>query len=238
MPRYGGDIVLDGHQSKILVTDFSVGSKKLLYSTIEVLTYAVIDSVENLVLWVPAGETGEFSIKDATSASMLSGTADIVFHKGNGELTASFTHLDGMNALMFSNGLRVMLVDRNTAYRFWAPTLTADPFAPVNETVLVHGPYLVRGVMLSQDGKTIELTGDVDASTTITVWGSKEASGLSWNGVNLATVQTTSGSLTSTISAPDTSKLTMPPLIKWKARDSLPERFPTYNDSGVAWVGK
>lgn len=136
IPRYGSNIILNGHQSKILVTDFSVGSKKLLYSTIEVLTYAVIDSKETLVLWAPADESGEFSVKDATSATVLSGSgsANINFYKGNGELTASFAQKEGMSVIMYSSGLRVIVLDRATAYHFWAPTLTANPFAPANQT--------------------------------------------------------------------------------------------------------
>lgn len=136
IPRYGNNILLNGHQSKILVTDFSVGSKKLLYSTVEVLTYAVMDSVETLVLWAPTGESGEFSVKDATSATLLSGSGstNVNFYKGSGELTTSFVQKGGMSVMMLSNGLRVVLVDRATAYRFWAPTLTANPFAPANQT--------------------------------------------------------------------------------------------------------
>jgi hypothetical protein len=136
IPRYGTNIVLNGHQSKILVTDFSVGSKKILYSTVEVLTYAVIDSMETLVLWAPTGESGEFSVKDATSATVISGrgSANVNFYKGSGEVTVSFTQKGDMSVLMFSNGLRVVIVDRTTAYRFWAPTLTANPFAPANQT--------------------------------------------------------------------------------------------------------
>ena len=260
IPRYGSNIVLNGHQSKILVTDFAIGSKKLLYSTIEVLTYAVIDSVETLVLWAPTGESGEFSVKGATSASVLSGSgsgsANINFYKGSDEVTASFPQKGSMSVIMFSNGLRVVVVDRITAYRFWAPTLTANPFAPANQTgkcqifaannkdftdymtVLVQGPYLVRSVSLSSDGKMIQLTGDIDSTTTISAWGPKLVSVISWNGVNLPTTRTASGSLTATVAAPNSGLVKLPTLTSWKARDSLPERLENYNDSGVAWVGK
>jgi hypothetical protein len=105
-------------------------------------------------------------------------------------------------------------------------------------TVLVQGPYLVRNVTLSSDGKTIHLTGDIDSDTTIFAWGPKVASVISWNGVNLPTTKTTSGSLTATVAAPNSSQVKLPALTSWKAQDSLPERLENYNDSGVAWVGK
>lgn len=144
VPRYGGSIALNGHQSKILVTDFSVGSKKILYSTAEVLTFAIIDSVETVVLWAPTGESGEFSIRDAVSASVLSssGSSGIKSYVGKGETTVSFVQSGGMSVVMFSNGLRVILVDRSAAYNFWVPTLTNNPFAPVNETGKNLAPHM------------------------------------------------------------------------------------------------
>lgn len=104
--------------------------------------------------------------------------------------------------------------------------------------VLIQGPYLVRSVDFSDNGKTIELTGDVDAAATITVFGPKTASKISWNGLDLPTLRTASGSLTGNVNAPDASKLNLPALTTWKAHDSLPERLPDYDDSGAAWVGK
>ena len=65
VPQHGAVIRLDGHQSKIIVTDFTFGSKTLLYSTAEVLTYTILDRTPALVLWVPTGESGEFAIKGA-----------------------------------------------------------------------------------------------------------------------------------------------------------------------------
>jgi hypothetical protein len=103
---------------------------------------------------------------------------------------------------------------------------------------LVHGPYLVRSVGISDDGKTIALTGDMDGATQITVFGPKTASRISWNGMTIQTAKTAYDSLTGTTNAPDKSKLKLPALTSWKAHDSLPERRSDYDDSGEAWVGK
>lgn len=61
---------MDGHQSKILGTDFAFGNETLSYSTAEILTYAVFDGVPTLALWVPTGESGEFSVKGANSGTV------------------------------------------------------------------------------------------------------------------------------------------------------------------------
>jgi hypothetical protein len=34
------------------------------------------------------------------------------------------------------------------------------------------------------------------------------------------------------------SSVVVPALASWKSKDSLPERFADYDDSGAAWVGK
>lgn len=91
---------------------------------------------------------------------------------------------------------------------------------------------------LSSDGETIQLTGDIDIATTVSVWGPKGVSIISWNGVNLPTTKIASGSLTATVTAPNSSQVKLPSLTSWKAQDSLPERLENYNDSGVAWIGK
>jgi Beta-galactosidase, domain 2/Glycosyl hydrolases family 35 len=51
IPQLGGKkIMIDGHQAKILVTDFRFGEMSLLYSTAEVLTFALIDGKAVLAL--------------------------------------------------------------------------------------------------------------------------------------------------------------------------------------------
>lgn len=135
VPAHGGVIRLNGHQSKIAVTDFTFGSKTLLYSTAEVLTYAVFDGVPTLALWVPAGESGEFNIKRATKGSIESceGCSGVRFIKEHGGLTATFTQSYGMSVLEIDS-VRVILLDRTYAYKFWVPALTTNPSVPDTES--------------------------------------------------------------------------------------------------------
>lgn len=237
VPRNGNLIALNGHQSKILVTDFAVGSKSLLYSTAEVLTYAVFDGAETLVLWVPTGEAGEFSVKGAKSGSVLSciGCSGVNFYTGPKELTINFVQNAGTTVLSLDNGLRVVILDRAAAYRFWAPQTVADPMAPADKTIFVSGPYLVRDVGLNHNAREVLVSGDLDGSTTIEVFAPISVNSISWNGKSLPTLRTSSGTLVASINGPDAGTVVIPPLVSWKAKDSLPERMQDYDDSGPAW---
>ncbi|KAI8296476.1 putative beta-galactosidase B [Colletotrichum sp. SAR 10_98] len=59
VPQIAPVASLEGHVAKILVTDLPIGQEKLLYSTAEVFTYAVMDEKPTLVLWVHPDESGE-----------------------------------------------------------------------------------------------------------------------------------------------------------------------------------
>ncbi|KAJ5551881.1 hypothetical protein N7461_006579 [Penicillium sp. DV-2018c] len=234
IPRHASSIRLNGHQSKIIVTDFRLGSETLLYSTAEVLTYAVFDEKPTLVLWVPTGESVEFSIKGAKRGSIkkCQGCSRVTFSKEHGGLTTSFTQHGGITVLDFDDNVRVIVLDRTAAYEFWAPALTNDPFVPEDKSVLVQGPYLVRSAKLS--GSKLAITGDVINATTLEVFAPEIVNSVTWNGKKVHTHTTDYGSLKGSLSAPRPIKL--PALTAWKSKDSLPERFWSYDDSGAAWV--
>lgn len=134
VPRYGEAIRLNGRQSKIIVTDFHFGGKTLLYSTAEVLTYAVMDGSPTLALWVPTGESGEFSIKGARHGRVKAGDDSVRFHREQHGLTVDFKNARGLSVLQIDHDLQVVLLDREAAYHFWAPALTNDPFVPEKES--------------------------------------------------------------------------------------------------------
>lgn len=135
VPQKGGVIALNGHQSKIVVTDFTFGSEKLIYSTAEVLSYAVLDGNPVLALWVPPGDSGEFLLQGASAGSTArcQGCSNISYSKTRQGLLVTFTQAQGMSVLKIGN-TRVILLDRTYAYLFWVPVLTADPTGPVDQT--------------------------------------------------------------------------------------------------------
>lgn len=129
--------MLNGHQSKIIVTDFSFGPNMILYSTAEVLATAIIDNIPVIALWVPTGESGEIAFKDFKSGEVTScvGGSGISFKQENRLLVLSFTQGAGNTIVELDGGrTKVLLLDRTAAYKFWAPSLVADPFAPTDET--------------------------------------------------------------------------------------------------------
>lgn len=136
IPQFGNPITIDGHQAKILVTDFNFGNKTLLYSTAEVLSYALIDGTEVLALWLPEGEAGEFSIKGEASVELLSDAHDDAFdiHEADEGIIVSYIQPAGTNIIQLADGARILLLDREAAYHFWVPTLDNDPFAPEDKT--------------------------------------------------------------------------------------------------------
>jgi hypothetical protein len=83
-------------------------------------------------------------------------------------------------------------------------------------------------------GNTLALAGDVDASTTFTVFAAKNVKAITWNGKPVKTTKTASGSLVGSLNAPN-QNFSLPALKGWKSKDSLPEKKVTYDDSGIAW---
>ncbi|ROW02998.1 hypothetical protein VMCG_05753 [Cytospora schulzeri] len=238
IPQYGGSITINGHQAKILPTDFKFGSKNLLYSTAEVLTYAVLAGKEVLAVWVPTGESGELVVEGVSSASLAKTTANttsttVSIIPGNSSVAINWANTGGLTAVNLADGSQVVILDRPAAYVFWAPTLGNDPMYPENNTVLVQGPYLVRSASISAN-TTLQLTGDIDNSTqTITIF-APSISSVTWNGKPLTITSKDGNMLTGTVQGPPA--FTLPPLGPWKWHDSLPEIQPNYTTSPAVWT--
>ncbi|KAH7075575.1 glycoside hydrolase superfamily [Paraphoma chrysanthemicola] len=235
IPQHGGSIVLNGHQSKILVTDFAIGKQKLTYSTAEVLTYAIVDGKPVVILTAGTGESVEFHVKGAKRGTIVGKGAgsNATFYQEAHGLTTNIASISGLSVYEFDNDVKIIVADKPTAYLFWAPNLSNDPFAPVDQSVLVQGPYLVRSV--SKDRDVLALKGDILKTTAIEVFASKHVNKLSWNGQRLHTSRTKYGSLKATVAAFN-GTIKLPALDTWKVQDTLPERLPSYDDSGAAWV--
>ena len=240
VPQYAPHIAIDGRQAKVLVTDFNAGSQKIIYSTAELLVVGSQDNKKPLIaLWVPTGETGEFYLRGVKKGKVAkcSGCQDVKFHKAKDGLIVSFLQNEGSTVLTFDNGLKVVLMDRSTAYKAWQPELSNDPHSPLDQIVLVTGPYLVRSA--SRDGKTLALTGDWSIETELEVFNPARCSKLTFNGKAIKVKTTKYGSLIGTLPAPKVTVDDMTallPSMEWKVSDALPELTLSYDDSGPAWV--
>ena len=239
IPQYAPHVAIDGRQAKVLVADFNAGPQKIVYSTAEVLAVSVQDGKPLVALWVPTGETGEFFLKGVKKGkiAVCDGCEDVEFHKAKGGLIVSFLQNEGRTVLTFDNGLRVVLMDRSTAYTAWQPELSNDPHSPLDQSVLVTGPYLVRSA--EEKGKSLALTGDWSSETDLEVYAPKRYSKVTFNGKEIKVKKTKYGSLRGTLPAAKAtveSITSILPTLEWKVSDALPERSLDYDDSGAAWV--
>ncbi|KAJ9144491.1 Glycosyl hydrolase family 35 [Pleurostoma richardsiae] len=234
VPTYATGVTITGHIAKILVTDFKIGKESVIYSTAEVLTYSLIDGETTLVLWTAPGESGEFYITGASHGELLwtnSSSCNVRFHAADKGVIVTFNQAAGLTVAQVGK-VRVLIADRSVANFVYVPTLSADPLAETNQTIIVSGPYLVRGAMIESD--TIYVTGDTVNSTHIEVFCPREVKSIAWNGRILDTHRTAYGSLRSSLYGP--VSLTLPEIGPWKGQDSLPEVFSNYSDTSRAWV--
>lgn len=248
IPQDQTAIALNGHQSKIIVTDFTFGTGHLVYSTAEVLSYIITNGEPTLFLWVPDGESVEFYLRNAYEGWHANGRGctnpNITESRTGSGTIVSFAKSSGTSVFTFTAGadrrghqqIRVVVMDRTTAYSAWIPALTVDPFAPANETVFVQGPYLVRSATL--EGRTLSLSGDVINATSMEVFGPRDVQKLLWNGRTLQMSRTSYGSLKAQLGGVNQNSVVLPALLNWKSADSLPEIAPGYDASSAAWVGQ
>lgn len=147
------------------MTDYRVGnSTTLLYSSAEVLTYAILD-VKVVVFYLNVGQKGVFAFKDAPSDLEFKtyGSSNVSTSETSHGSQYAYTQTEGATVVKFSNGVLVYLLDQKSAWNFFAPPTISNPKVNPEEHIFVLGPYLVREVSIDRD--TVEITGD-NANTT------------------------------------------------------------------------
>ncbi|KAJ6605805.1 glycoside hydrolase superfamily [Mycena sp. CBHHK59/15] len=223
-----------GRAVQIIVSDFRFGNNTLVYSTAEILSHSIVDGQSILALWLPDGESGEFSILGGSKKrEVVSGTGG-GFHQVGSNLVLSYKQETTQAVLQFDN-FRVILLPRSLAYAFWAPTLSNDPIVTADQVVFVNGPYLVRSLSIS--GSQVLVTGDVVNATTLEVFAPARSTSIMWNGKTLATHRTSYGSLKASLAKPTLDAGTLQKsltLSRWRYSDALPEADAAYDDSN--WV--
>lgn len=235
IPQKDGEIEFNAREAKILPTDFRFSRQKLIYSTAEVFTYVELDGKPTIALWVPDGEGGEFLLeaKANTSAKAYPSADSVTFHQDPHGLIVNFANQTGMT-IVDTDSARFLILDRTTAWATFAPVLTSDPHAPVDQTILVQGPHLVRTASIEAD--TLILAGDTSSDTTLEVFAPASVKSITWNGEPLPITSTPHGSLTAALSGP--APVTLPPLSNqtWTSASSLPELAPNYTLSPLVWT--
>ncbi|KAG6812051.1 hypothetical protein H0H92_004635 [Tricholoma furcatifolium] len=227
-----GNLTLAGRESKIIVTNYPFGSSKLQYSTAE---------IDTLVAYALAGQTVEIVVENPNGSPVTTLGASSITAVAEGQtVTISGSPLD-VTVVTF-NTTRIIVADKQTAYSFWAPRLAVSgtghdhyDASPDVASVLVKGPYLLRSA--SAQGSTLQLTGDLNVTTTIDIFAPSTFTAVTWNSEPLPVTKSNIGSLRGSVALPaDLSSVDLPVLnqLDWKCADSLPELSLEYDDSN--WV--
>lgn len=235
IPQLGGSLTLNGRDSKVHVTDYPVGSAgyKLLYSTAEIFTWQTLADGKTTVLVVygGAGELHELAVTGSSSTGTLVEGEGVTIQQSstNSSVILQFeTTLDSRRIVQVGD-LYVYIVDRNSAYNYWAPELSSS------SSLIVNGPYLVRSA--SVNGTTLSLSADFNKTTTVELIGVPEdITTVQLNGatVNATSTNTALGVWTASVSyAAPTFTLADLSSSTWYTIDSLPEIQSDYDDS--AW---
>ncbi|KAK7987585.1 Gti1/Pac2 family-domain-containing protein [Apiospora arundinis] len=230
-------VELGGRQSKILVSDYAFGGHALLYCSADIAVYGVFgDVVDVLVLYLKEGQKGHFAFKDEGNEPLTykvygasAFSTDTATAKGKAKNAFAYTQAAGTTAVQFSNGVLVYLLDRPTAWRFWAPATTSNPAVRPNEQIFVSGPYLVRSA--SVKGNELRIDGDSDVATSLEAYTGTPINTIVWNGQSVVAIKTDYGSYRINITGADAREISLPKLTNWKSADSLPEAQPDYDDS-------
>lgn len=90
IPQLGGSLSLNGRDSKVHVTDYPVGSSKLLYSTAEIFTWQVYDNTTVLIVYGGPDELHELAVIGASSGSLVEGDG-VTIQQTNSSVVAQWT---------------------------------------------------------------------------------------------------------------------------------------------------
>ncbi|KAJ7638480.1 glycoside hydrolase family 35 protein [Roridomyces roridus] len=238
IPILGGNLALNGKDSKIHVVDYEAGQSTLLYSTGEILTWATIDERDVVLVYGNSGELHETAFKFSSAppaATVISGTGKIKTQVlSNNSLALQYT-TTGQTVVEIGNNTLLYILDRESAYQFWVLHLpSAGAFAQFDTAnpIVIKGGYLIRSV--ASTGNTLAFTGDLNSTHPVSfeIIAPGAFTSATLNGVKLSLAKTKYGTLTAqktavlpTVTLPDLSTL------QWKTADSLPEIQPQYSDA-------
>lgn len=255
IPQTVPSIRLNGRQSKVLVTDYSFGSSRALYSTASVLFAGKIGSRDVLFLFGDSDQQHEAAIPLNGRSGVRASNANVKFSTSSTKSNAGNTIISilsgvkGLVTLWDSDSQLVLYSDTDTAGTFFAPVIPstsskmsdAEEFANfwqfgTNDTVLVGGPNLVRNASIS--GSQLALRGDLNQSVALTVIAPSSVKTVTWNGERVEPMSHTLSSPTRT--GGFVGQLNMqnslggvkiPQLTNWRFKDSLPEVQNGFSDA-------
>ncbi|KAF3021271.1 hypothetical protein E8E15_006457 [Penicillium rubens] len=241
IPQLGGSLTLSGRDSKVHVVDYDVAGTNILYSSAEVFTWTKSGKSKILVLYGGPNEHHELAVSSKSKASVIEGSSSSITTKQVGKAVVIGWDVDTTRRIVQVGDLKIVLLDRNSAYNYWVPQVPTKGTSPgyssqkaAASSIIVKAGYLVRTAFVQ--GDDLHLTADFNATTPIEVIGAPPmAKNLVINGKE-AQVKVDKNGIWSSSVAYNAPKVELPTLksLKWKSIDTLPEVETSYDDS--AWV--
>ncbi|KAJ7836814.1 glycosyl hydrolases family 35-domain-containing protein [Mycena leptocephala] len=244
------NITLEGRQSRTVITDHHFGSGgSILYSTASLFFSGAIGNRDVLVLHGPPTQSFEVVLDlkgfNASSSFVEEGGKMDINTKPSFSVKnyTAFTFSPAQNqmAVLISKSSVLVLGDTNSMDTMFAPLIPgADGstffLVSTNQTILVRGPALLRNASITKDESMVELWGDTNRSTSVTVYAPESVTSALWNGKRIANVQRTAPGVLEFSLGGLSPKINVPDLwsAKWKVADGLPEIQKNYDDS--KWV--
>ncbi|KAJ5247363.1 CAZyme family GH35 [Penicillium chermesinum] len=240
IPQLGGKLTLGGRDLKIHVVNYDVAGTNVLYSTGEIFTWKKTDNGKILVLYGDTGEHHELAVSGASKSSVVEGSSSGITSKKVGSALIIGWDVSTSRRIVQVDDLRIILLDRNSAYNYWVPQLSSNGSVGYSSqettasSVIVKAGYLVRTASLQ--GSDLHISADFNATTTVEVIGApSSAKKIVINNQTLDTTVDKNGILSARVhyKAP---KFKFPSLkdLPWKSIDTLPEIQTSYDDS--AWT--
>jgi hypothetical protein len=238
VPQLGGELSINGRDSKIHVADYNIGDFNLLYSTAEVFTWKAYEYRTVLVVYGGMDEVHELAVSRTSGATAVEGSG-VKFSNRNGNTILHWKTSSSRRVVRVGPSLYIAILDRDSAYDYWTvSTLPEGSYAhdaTSSSDLIVRSGYLIRNATIQ--GGDIHLFGDINATTDVEVVGGAHAGSgkLTFNGDTVQSKVDRNGFLKATLDFQD-PKLELPALttLNWKYIDALPELDSTYDDS--AWT--
>ncbi|GJJ10923.1 hypothetical protein Clacol_005152 [Clathrus columnatus] len=243
LPRTVPSISLNGRQSKVIVTDYSFGDSKLLYSTASIFFAGKIGSRDVLFVYGDSDQNHELALyldRQSTSFTQTSASSVRFASSSDDELDtiSILAGTSGFVTLWESTTQLILFADPITAATFWAPVVPGPSLNNYwqfgsNDTILVGGPYLVRNVTV-ENNHTLHLTGDLNSSVPLTIFAPDGVNSVSWNN-DLVHTSRQGAALVGQVTMKEL-QFTKPPTVldNWKFADSLPEVDTEFSDDD--WI--
>jgi beta-galactosidase len=161
----GTSIEIAGRDAKLLLADLNFKIAHLVYSTSELMTEAYTGDTDNVVLYGQPGQSGETVLRYSSQPTVrvLAGNLTWSYDSSNGDLRLNYVHngLIRVQVVSSTGTLSLLLADCPTTVTFWERSVG-------DQQILVTGPYLLRTAALN--GNTLDLTGDLNAPTTLEIF--------------------------------------------------------------------